>query len=150
MADLDYSGDLASTGSFIDYSPELTVDIPADTTKVSFTVTVSGDSWVEDTETTDISLSSLMFPTGYSRTDGTGFMTPSTFSLTVTDDDSGNFNTYYSFFPFTNLSPCKNNIIFSKLSIENCEHVILGLTRGNDCYQIPVFVLVLSDLCFCL
>ncbi|KAJ8022639.1 hypothetical protein HOLleu_37599 [Holothuria leucospilota] len=87
-SDLDYSGDLASTGSFIDYSPELTVDIPADTTKVSFTVTVSGDSWVEDTETTDISLSSLMFPTGYSRTDGTGFTTPSTFSLTVTDDNS--------------------------------------------------------------
>lgn len=100
---MDYSGDLESSGTFIDYVPVLAVDVPADTTKVSFTVTVSSDMWVEDTETIDIALSSIVPPTGYLRTDGRGFMSPSTFSMTVTDDDSGTFNLNFTFATLLNI-----------------------------------------------
>ncbi|KAJ8022640.1 Fibulin-1 [Holothuria leucospilota] len=115
---LGYSGDLASTGTFVDYSGELTVDIPADTTEVSFTVTVSGDSWVEDTETVDISLSSVSFPAGYSRTAGTSFMTPSTFSLTVTDDDSATISLVSSSITFTEQDSTDSTVTVT-FSIDN-------------------------------
>lgn len=81
-------GDLDSTGLFADYSPKLTLEIPAETRKVSFTVAILEDNLVEDVETTYILLSSVTFPADYSKTGGINFW-ERTFTLVVEDDDSG-------------------------------------------------------------
>lgn len=89
---IDYNdaGDFDSAGMFADYSPVLTSTIPTATTTFSFLLSVSGDSWVEDTESVTLSFNSLTYPGTYSRGTGASFSTPSSTSeVRIADDDSG-------------------------------------------------------------
>lgn len=89
---IDYNdaGDFDSAGMFADYSPVLTSTIPTATTTFSFLLSVSGDSWVEDTESVTLSFDSLIYPGTYSRGTGASFSTPSSTSeVRIADDDSG-------------------------------------------------------------